>query len=209
METEKYNILGNRHNNDVMLEDYNSIANVSNNRIFKFGIVGTVLLCTNPNIYANEVKYNLKEKITIESVHCANDYTNYFDFYIDTVNKIDKINFTKKEIIKNILSFKSLNNNWDGYNAIPLEVESASNAIFLVNELGEQNIGKLDDIYPNTHGTLTFEWINELNEKLFLEVGNDRFSFFVKYNNTTPQFFNDLELNNENIKKLSTFIKSI
>ena len=25
---------------------------------------------------------NLKEKITIESVHCANDYTNYFKYFL-------------------------------------------------------------------------------------------------------------------------------
>ncbi len=208
MATEKYNILQNQNNNNVMLEDYDAILTVSN-KAFKLGIVGTVLLCTNPNIYANEVRYKLKEKVTIESVQCAKENSNYFDFYVDSVNKINKINFSKREIIKNILSFKSLNNNWDGYNAIPLEIESAGNAIFLVNELGEKNIEKIDDFYPNTHGTLTFEWINELNEKLFVEVGNDKFSFFVKYNNSAPQFFNDMELNNENIKKLSTFIKSI
>lgn len=208
MVTEKYNILQNQNNNDVMLEDYDAISMVSN-KAFKIGIVSTVLLCAHPNIYANEVRYKLKENVTNESFQYAKLNSHYFDSYIDSVNKISKINFSKREIIKNILSFKSLNNNWDGYNAIPLEVESASNAIFLVNELGENNMEKIDDFYPNTHGTLTFEWINELNEKLFVEVGNDKFSFFVKYNNSAPQFFNDMELNNENIKKLSTFIKSI
>ncbi len=208
MRTEKYNILQNQYNNDVMLEDYSVISRAPN-KVFKLGIVGTVLLCTNPNIYANEVKYKLKDEITIESLKCASDYSNYFDSYIDSVNDINKVNFSKRDITKNILSFKSLNNNWDGYNAIPLEVESASNAIFLINELGEKNVEKINDFYPNTHGTISFEWVNESNEKLFVEVGNEKFSFFVKYNNTKPKFFNDMEFNNENIKKLSTFIKSI
>jgi hypothetical protein len=208
MVIEIYNILQTQSNSDIALEDYNAISKVPN-KTFKIGIIGTVLLCSNPNIYANEVKYKLKDKVTIESVQCAKEYSSYFDSYVDSVNGINKINFSKREVITNILSFKSLKNNWDGYNAIPLEIESASNAIFLINELEEKNICKVDDFYPNTHGTITFEWVNESGEKLFVEVGNDKFSYFVKYNNLKPQFFNDLELNNENIKKLSTFIKSI
>ncbi len=208
MEIKEYKILDNQNNNDVVLEDYGLYSNIPSKN-FKIGVIGTVLLCANPNIYANELKYNLKENVHTQSIECAREYSNFFDYYIETVSKIDKINFTKKEITKDILSFKSLKNNWDGYNAIPLEIESAGNAIYLINEIDEKLVAKIEDFYPNTHGTITFEWKNELKEKLFLEIGNDAFSYFVKYNNSAPQFFNNLQLTNENIKKLSDFIKSI
>ena len=106
MVTEKYNILQNQYNSDIALEDYNSISRAPN-KTFKIGIIGTVLLCSNPNIYANEVKYKLKDKVTIESVQCAKEYSSYFDSYVDSVNGINKMNFSKREVITNILSFKS------------------------------------------------------------------------------------------------------
>lgn len=210
MGTDNFNVILNSNtNSNLVFEDYASSFPKIYNRGLKIGLIGTVLLCTQPNIYANELKYQIVDSGNKASIDCAREYSDYMDSYITSVSELNKLNYTKKDIIRNILSFKALNNNWDGYHALPLEIDSASNAIFIINEIGEKLAGKIDDFYPNTHGTISFEWINALEEKLHLEIGNESFSFFVKYNSLEPLFFNDQELNSENVSSLADFIKSI
>ncbi len=91
-----------------------------------------------------------------------------------------------------------------------MEIENASNAIFLINELiSESLVKQMHDFYPNSHGTTTFEWTNNSKEILSVEIGNEIFSFFIKYNNQEAKFFNELKFTNEIIKNLAAYIKSI
>lgn len=213
METKDFNIiLDSKTDSNLMIMDMdydNEYPKPILGKNFKIGILGTVLLCSSPNIYATEFRYSINDNIHIESFDCVQNVSSQFDKYIDDVSSIDKVNFTKKEILKGILSFKSLYNSWDGYGALPLEIEGASNAINIINSIDEKLIGKIEDYYPNSHGTVSFEWVNSFKEKLFLEIGNEYFSFFVKHNGSEPLFYNELEFNNENIKMLSKCIKSI
>lgn len=211
METKDFNIiLDSKTDSNLMIMDYdNEYPKSILSKQLKIGVLGTVLLCSSPHIYATEIKYSINDNIHTESFDCVKDFSSQFDKYVDDVSSIDKINFTKKEVLRGILSFKSLNNSWDGYGALPLEIDGASNAISVLNSIDEKLIGKIEDYYPNSHGTISFEWLNGLKEKLFLEIGNEYFSFFVKYNGVEPLFFNELEFNNENIQMLSKYIKSI
>lgn len=210
MEHNKYNIIFDNPHGSQALEDYKtSIANRNQNKGAKLGVIGSVLLCTSPAIYAKECDYVIKDDVSQQAVEFVLENCNSFELFVNDVNKLDELNFSKKEIIKDILSFKTLKNNWDGYDAIPLEIQSAANSVYLLDRIDEKLIGRINDFYPNTHGTISFEWINELDEKLVLEIGNETFSYFVKFNSSEPKFFNYLELNNENIKKLSTYISSI
>ena len=116
---------------------------------------------------------------------------------------------SKYSIIENILAFKSLNNNWDGFNSIPLEIKSASNAIKLLDLIGDDTASSVKDYYPNPNGTITFEWYNDQDETVFLEIGNSTFSYYVEYNSIETKYFNKKIINEENSKLLSTFIKAI
>ncbi|CAN5173581.1 hypothetical protein BH23BAC1_BH23BAC1_40810 [soil metagenome] len=118
-------------------------------------------------------------------------------------------NFTKKELLKEILSFKSLNNNWDGHGAIPLEIESATNVLMLIEIIGEDLFCRIDDIFPNPNGTISLKWINDLKEKISLEVGNATMSYYVSLTFSKPLFFNDIKINSNETKEISKYINQL
>ena len=105
------------------------------------------------------------------------------------------------------MSFKSLNESWDGFDSIPLEVESASNAIELIDLVGEKTFCSIDDYYPNPNGTISLEWENELDEKISVEVGNNSFSYYVDFTGADVKFFNNQNIDFSNAKRLSEFIQ--
>lgn len=111
---------------------------------------------------------------------------------------------TRKALIKDILSFKVLNNNWDGYGAYPLEVESAANAITVINSLAEYSLIKVDEIFPNPHGTISI--ILKSINTISIEIGNDSMSYYVLENGKEPLFFDDIDVNLSEIESLETFI---
>ncbi len=90
-----------------------------------------------------------------------------------------------------------------------MEIKSASNAIKLLDLIGDDSSSSVKDFYPNPNGTITFEWYNDQNETVFLEVGNSTFSYYVEYNSIETKYFNNQVINEENSKLLSKFIKAI
>lgn len=142
------------------------------------------------------------------------DYNDNIDYpcnsYMSELSEFVFLNKTSKmDIVKKIVSFESLKQNWDGYEAIPLEVNSAANSINIINLLDEKIVERIDDIYPNTHGTISFDWTNSSNERLSIEVGNNTFSYYLKLNSQPPLFFNDIEINSTEISKLSQYINTL
>lgn len=127
--------------------------------------------------------------------------------FISEFKKIHTARYNKSELFEKIVSFKSLVNNWDGYNAIPLEVKSSSNAIELVSMLNDKDLMQLSDVFPNPNGTVSFEWENDSEEVLSLEIGNNTFSYYIKFSNQAPLFYNDLQINEKEVKKLSEQIR--
>lgn len=92
------------------------------------------------------------------------------------------------EWLKNkVRSFVELEDNWDGYEAGPTLPEVAENAEILINCLNADFIERVFDVYPNPHGTMSIEWQNDNGEKLSLEIGKTKYSYFVKYNNKNPK----------------------
>ncbi|MBX9449810.1 MAG: hypothetical protein KL787_08865 [Taibaiella sp.] len=130
--------------------------------------------------------------------------------YYDCLRKYNTYSTSKKDdLIKSIVGFKSLIDCWDGFNAVPVGIYSASNSIKLLNSLDLLSINRITDIYPNPHGTVSFEWENNTNEIISVEVGKDTMSYFVSYNSTPPVFFNKVPINIENIETLKAYIKTI
>lgn len=143
-------------------------------------------LLTSPN-YAMTNKVNsdrndyLSDLVTIDSEH---------NQYVDFLKSHANLGIQKRQMItEQILSFKSLSNNWDGYGAIPTEVSSASNAIILVQNLIPSIVNKITSVHPTTNGTVSFVWENKDNERVSFEIGDNNYSFYTKLNNLKPLFF--------------------
>lgn len=122
---------------------------------------------------------------------------------------LQKAYVDKGLFIENILSFKSLENSWDGYGALPLGVKCAKNAITLLDFFEMSILTKVSDIHPNPNGTITFEWENKDSEIVSLEIGKDTFTYFVDFNSLDTKFYNKQSFSFENIQVLKEYISSI
>lgn len=117
--------------------------------------------------------------------------------------------YSKESIIDDINSFKNLKINWDGYGGFPLENESASNAIKLINFLSDDNCNQVNDISPNGHGTISFDWYNQFHEVLSIEVGSKTISYYLKTNNGNTSFSDNIIINQTEADKINNYIKSL
>jgi hypothetical protein len=97
-----------------------------------------------------------------------------------------KHEYLKSEIDK----FVMLDRNWDGYGAMALFPAIGATASQLLMMLGAAFVDKITDMFPNPHGTITFEWENRACEKLGLEIGADNYSYFIRYNVGQPLLVN-------------------
>lgn len=113
---------------------------------------------------------------------------------------------SRKSIIKEIVSFEALKLNWDGYGAYPLEVESAANALELMCLWNKNVYEYIDEVYPNPNGTISISWVNKLNEKLCLEIGNKSMSYYVQMCSKETRYFNNVFINEFEAKKISEFV---
>lgn len=116
---------------------------------------------------------------------------------------------SKKDLIKDILSFGYLKLNWDGYGAIPLEVETAANAIEFINLLPEKIYSKIEQVYPNPNGTLSCMWSNNFNEEIAIEIGNNTMAYYVQMAKKETFYLNNVFINEEAVNKIVEFINAI
>ena len=96
-----------------------------------------------------------------------------------TINKFDLV---KEEIEK----LKELGNDWDGYGAVAISVSIISTPLFYLCCLNDTNLDRISDVFANPHGTIMIEW-EKNNEKLSLEIGQNNYSYFVKYHDKEPK----------------------
>jgi hypothetical protein len=121
--------------------------------------------------------------------------------------KSDTLN--KKNIFKSIEEFSNLENNWDGYGAIPVGLVSAKNAKEFISILPEGAFQHFYDGFPNTHGTISFEWKNKKEEEFFVEIGETKMSYFLTLNGQTTIKKDLVEFSMENIKTIKSYIKKL
>lgn len=172
----------------------------------KITTTGIMLISSSANVEANIFEsssdahiYEYSEQYLKPNYNTL-DYTDYLKCF-DGNSEANEISFQKIEkITGEILSFISLKENWDGFGAYPLERDGAVNALSLVNSLGSDIVGNISDLYPNSHGTISFEWEGNASF-LSLEIGNSSFSYY-KESNSGTLYYDNLELNGENISAL-------
>ncbi len=175
-------------------------------------LAGTLAISSLGNVFKDG---RVKLKTPVFSENSLNDYNNTIeephDEYIDTLNKLisHKVNITRVDMVERVMAFRSLNQNWDGYGAIPLEVKSAANAVRFIYFLNDRIIERISDFHPNPNGTFSLVWENEFDERLALELGNNTLSYYVKFNSQDPMFFNDIENNDKEVNRISDFIKAL
>lgn len=148
-----------------------------------------------------EYKINLKDIIT--------STPRVKVFKSKVVNKQLFSIFTKQDLFKEICSFKTLVSNWDGYGALPLETESAANAMYIISSLENSLIETLTHISPNPHGTVSLTWENNKTETLVLEIGNKEMAYYVDSNNQETKFFDNIEITDVEISKLAACIARV
>ena len=101
-------------------------------------LVGASLVSSNEVSASKSFKFENSNKNEITTTYEYNETINEgLVKYINNINVSSKRNFSKHSLLKDILSFKSLTESWDGYGAIPLEIESATNSIQLLDLIGE------------------------------------------------------------------------
>jgi hypothetical protein len=105
-------------------------------------------------------------------------------FSTDLAYKVD--NSPYQMWSKEISSLGKLEKNWDGYGAIPIYQMVIDQSMFVLMSLAGKNVEKITDIYPNSHGTVCFEWQKSNTEKLVLEIGVENYSYFVKFSDKSP-----------------------
>jgi hypothetical protein len=76
-----------------------------------------------------------------------------------------------------ISAFEDLEQDWDGYGAVPIHSETSKNATAATEGLA--GVLTFADIYPNPNGTISFEWESKLG-RACLEIGRTKYSFYVK-----------------------------
>jgi len=210
-------------NNDRSLEEIRELSNFvisettidttghnGSNKVLSALFIGASLISTSQSVQAKKINF-----VDIKTENClklTKEYDNTVN--IPFTKYINEISFTKdfvtkQNIIRNILSFKSLNQSWDGFNAIPLEIDSATNTIQLIDLIGEKLFCKIKDYYPNPNGTISLEWVNNLNEKISVEVGNNSYSYFVELASKEVQFFNKQKINSKDAQILAEFIQTL
>lgn len=113
------------------------------------------------------------------------------------------------ELRATILSYNALVNNWDGYGAIPVGINNANLALYLLDFLTPAAIKQMDDCYPESNGTISMQWKNKMQEKVSVNIGASSMSFYVKMSGVETEYYNKVVLNEQNGKLLCQKIESV
>lgn len=119
---------------------------------------------------------------------------------------------SKKQQILSFINTElaTLNDNWDGYGAVPIEKEVLSHLDYLIGKLPNPLVDTLkkDSILPNPNGTISIEWSKNSYE-LFLEIGNHYATYYIKHNGKIETINNQFILsNNLEFRQFIKYLKS-
>jgi hypothetical protein len=139
--------------------------------------------------------------------------TNNIGYFVNEYDKStpEEFNFVNNPLmstLSKVNEYISLNENWDGYNSAPVTPQSGQNAVNFVICLNDVILEKVSDIFPNPHGTITFEWVNNLQEKISLEIGSNSYSYFVTHLNNPPKLIDGKDIFS-NIGEITNEINSL
>lgn len=174
-------------------------------------VILTAILGSVSFVQASQTNYdlNISQEYKVESLKNSEYITSEISSYVKNLKEISTKKRTKFQIIEEILSFKSLQNSWDGFGARPLGIKCAANALKILDNIGDNELDKISDFYPNPNGTISYEWENINNEIISLEIGKDTFSYYVSFNSVETKYFNKQKFESGDINIFKKFILSI
>ena len=141
---------------------------------------------TNPNFFPKTSFLQPKDRFELYKISIA---------VISTDDAIEsKVNKSISQLADEISNFTVLVQNWDGYNAIPVYPEIANKTISFLKKFDPLWLNNISDIFPNPAGTITIEWEKNSDESLILEIGKNNYSYFIKYKNKDPLFYDGLDI---------------
>ncbi len=181
-------------------------SNLRANVMLSFALVGSMSI-TQVDAAQHYNLSNIDENIEIVSLENGQKISQKLTEYSNEL--IEKTYADKSAYVEEILSFKSLENSWDGYGAVPLGVKSAKNTLSLIDSFDAYILNKISDMHPNPNGTITIEWENKDSEIISLEVGKDTFTYYVNFNSLETKFYNKQRFSFENIQMLKKYISAI
>lgn len=189
---------------------YSALAGAYSSALL-FGFCNATNASVVREISKTDIKPTIEYVIAEQDDFCLENYENVFlDDYCKYLLNIEASDKNKRDTIESIVSFKSLEESWDGYGALPLEVKSATNAIEFLEFLDlNSKFFTPTDIFPNPSGTVSLIWENDESERVSLEIGNEAFSYYAKFNNIETEFFNNVEINNISIENITRKIQAI
>lgn len=169
----------------------------------------------NPTMFEESLSTLVKTELnqTFTSIVLkAQNQINYIDYLVlnnitETNGFVKSSSYTRDQIIKELISFRSLENNWDGHSSIPLEVESTANAIRLLDLIGSKIFNSIKEIYPNPHGTISYVWEGSKGQTLSLEIGNSSMSYFVEPSEGDITYRNERPINHKEAWEISEHLK--
>jgi hypothetical protein len=97
-----------------------------------------------------------------------------------------------KTALHSIDEFASLEENWDGYGASPISSQVRGHAQRFIKMIEASSSGlPVPEVSPMPSGTISFEWETQ-NTEAYLEIGNTRYSGFIKTNRQQTVFLQGL-----------------
>lgn len=191
---------------NIITKKEQKTSNLRANVMLSFALVGSMSI-NQVNAAQQYNLSNLDSSIEMVSLEKGQQLSQQITEYSN--NLIEKTYADKSVFIEKILSFKSLENSWDGYGALPLGVKSAKNTFTLFDSFDAYILNKISDMHPNPNGTITIEWENKDSEMISLEIGKDTFTYYVDFNTLETKFYNKQSFSFENIQLLKKFISAI
>lgn len=99
---------------------------------------------------------------------------------IDVTEGLVTLNGHINGLHNRVRSFNILEENWNGYGAIPPSTTAISNTLSLLSKVDRKTLLYVhtEDIVPNPHGTISIEYSNDKKDWINIEVGDEEASFF-------------------------------
>ena len=157
----------------------------------------------------NKVKRQIKMQVNTKPYYKTLSIPQVAEIAVDYLTSTQSDVLRKEDIFNSIDEFVNLENNWDGYGAIPLSLESGKNAKEFISNLSEGLLENFYDGYPNTHGTISFEWKNKNDDEFFIEIGDKLVSYCLILKGHKPVKKDLIELNPEKIKTIKSYILTL
>jgi hypothetical protein len=99
------------------------------------------------------------------------------------------VNERYSEAASRLDAFRDLQDNWDGYGALPISLQAINQAQALLSSQSVYAQLAIPDITPTPNGTLVVEWQGLHGEAAF-EIGNTRVSGVIKPDRAQPLYIN-------------------